>query len=76
MESVGEFRLKGFQRPVAAFNVVAVRDTAAAGLSEVSGQGTHGGQSSILAEPPLGSGAPAGTRAEPGSASSQGTSWT
>jgi DNA-binding response OmpR family regulator len=27
--SVGEFTLKGFQRPVAAFNVVAVRETAA-----------------------------------------------
>jgi adenylate cyclase len=29
VEPVGEFTLKGFQRPVAAFNVVAVRDTAA-----------------------------------------------
>jgi adenylate cyclase len=34
-ESVGEFRLKGFQRPVAAFNVVAVHDKAAAGLTQV-----------------------------------------
>ncbi len=33
---VGEFELKGFQRPVAAFNVVAVRDKAAARLSQVS----------------------------------------
>jgi adenylate cyclase len=37
VELVGEFRLKGFQRPVAAFNVVAVRDKAAAGLTQVSG---------------------------------------
>ena len=29
VELVGEFTLKGFQRPVAAFNVVAVRETAA-----------------------------------------------
>jgi adenylate cyclase len=29
VEPVGEFTLKGFQRPVAAFNVVAVRETAA-----------------------------------------------
>jgi adenylate cyclase len=29
VEPVGEFMLKGFQRPVAAFNVVAVRETAA-----------------------------------------------
>jgi hypothetical protein len=43
VEPVGEFTLKGFQRPVAAFNVVAVRDTAAAELSQVSGQGTDGG---------------------------------
>jgi class 3 adenylate cyclase len=28
VEPVGEFTLKGFQRPVAAFNVVAVRDQA------------------------------------------------
>ena len=38
VESAGEFTLKGFQRPVPAFNVVAVRDrAAAAGLSQVSG---------------------------------------
>jgi class 3 adenylate cyclase len=36
-ESVGEFRLKGFQRPVAAFNVVAVRAKAAAGHSQIPG---------------------------------------
>jgi adenylate cyclase len=30
VEPVGEFTLRGFQRPVAAFNVVAVRETAAA----------------------------------------------
>jgi len=29
VEPVGEFTLKGFQRPVTAFNVVAVRETAA-----------------------------------------------
>jgi CheY-like chemotaxis protein len=29
VEPVGEFTLKGFQRPVGAFNVVAVRETAA-----------------------------------------------
>ena len=29
VESVGEATLKGFQRPIAAFNVVAVRETAA-----------------------------------------------
>ena len=29
MESVGEVTLEGFQRPIAAFNVVAVRETAA-----------------------------------------------
>jgi adenylate cyclase len=34
VEPVGEFTLKGFQRPVAAFNVVAVRETAAE-LSQV-----------------------------------------
>jgi adenylate cyclase len=34
VEAVGEFTLRGFQRPVAAFNVVAVRDTAAE-LSQV-----------------------------------------
>jgi adenylate cyclase len=28
VEPVGEFALKGFQRPVAAFNVVAVREAA------------------------------------------------
>ena len=37
VESVGEFNLKGFRRPVAAFDVVAVRDRAAAGLSEGAG---------------------------------------
>jgi adenylate cyclase len=37
VDPVGEFTLKGFQRPVAAFNVVAVRDKAAAVLSQVSG---------------------------------------
>jgi adenylate cyclase len=37
VESVGEFSLKGFQRPVAAFDVVAVRDKAAGGLTQVSG---------------------------------------
>jgi DNA-binding response OmpR family regulator len=34
VEPVGEFTLKGFQRPVAAFNVIAVRETAAE-LSQV-----------------------------------------
>jgi hypothetical protein len=29
VESVGEVTLKGFQRPIAAFNVVALRETAA-----------------------------------------------
>ncbi len=33
VEAVGEFTLKGFQRPVAAFNVVALREAAAAALS-------------------------------------------
>ena len=28
VEPVGEFTLKGFQRPVAAFNVIAIRDPA------------------------------------------------
>jgi hypothetical protein len=28
VEPVGEFMLRGFQRPVATFNVVAVRETA------------------------------------------------
>jgi adenylate cyclase len=37
VEPVGEFTLKGFQRPVAAFNVIATRDKAAAALSRVSG---------------------------------------
>jgi adenylate cyclase len=37
VESVGEFSLKGFQRPIAAFDVVAVRDRAAAGLSGAVG---------------------------------------
>ena len=36
VESVGEFRLKGFQRPVTAFNVIAVRK-AAASLPQPSG---------------------------------------
>jgi adenylate cyclase len=36
-ESVGEFRLKGFQRPVPAFNVVGMRSEAATELSRVSG---------------------------------------
>jgi hypothetical protein len=31
VEPAGEFTLKGFRRPVAAFNVIAVRDEAAAG---------------------------------------------
>jgi adenylate cyclase len=35
VESVGEFELKGFQRPVSAFNVVAIRETAAE-LSDVN----------------------------------------
>jgi len=30
VEAAGEFTLKGFQRPVPAFNVVAVREAAAA----------------------------------------------
>jgi adenylate cyclase len=34
VEAVGEFTLRGFQRPIAAFNVVAVRETAAE-LSQV-----------------------------------------
>ena len=33
VESVGEFTLKGFQRPVAAFNVVAIHEPATAGPS-------------------------------------------
>jgi adenylate cyclase len=37
VEPVGEFTLKGFQRPVAAFNVVAVRDKAELPLSQASG---------------------------------------
>src|SRR6266516_4847981 len=36
VEPVGEFTLRGFERPITAFNVVAVRDTAAE-LSQVSG---------------------------------------
>ncbi len=38
VEAAGEFRLKGFQRPVAAFNVLAVRETA----DELSGFQTTG----------------------------------
>jgi DNA-binding response OmpR family regulator len=34
VESAGEFTLKGFRRPVAAFNVIAVRDQTAAVLDE------------------------------------------
>ena len=34
VEPLGDFTLRGFQRPVAAFNVVAVRETAAE-LSQV-----------------------------------------
>jgi len=37
VESVGEFNLKGFRRSVAAFDVVAVREKAATGLSPVPG---------------------------------------
>jgi adenylate cyclase len=37
VEPVGEFTLKGFQRPVPAFNVLAVRDQEAAGLSRALG---------------------------------------
>jgi adenylate cyclase len=37
VEPVGEFTLKGFQRPVPAFKVVAVRDPAVLGLSQASG---------------------------------------
>jgi hypothetical protein len=37
VEPVGEFTLKGFQRPVPAFNVVAVRDQAELRLSQASG---------------------------------------
>jgi len=37
VEPVGEFTLEGFQRPVPAFNVVAVRDKAELGLSRASG---------------------------------------
>jgi adenylate cyclase len=37
VESVGEFNLKGFRRPVAAFDVVAVREKGATELSRVSG---------------------------------------
>jgi class 3 adenylate cyclase len=37
VEAVGEFALKGFQRPVPAFNVVAVRDTAETRVSQAAG---------------------------------------
>jgi len=37
VEPAGEFRLKGFQRPVPAFNVVALREQAELRLSQASG---------------------------------------
>jgi len=37
VEPVGEFTLKGFQRPVPAFNVVAVREQTELRLSHASG---------------------------------------
>ena len=37
VEPVGEFTLKGFQRPVSAFNVVAVREQAEIRLTQASG---------------------------------------
>jgi hypothetical protein len=36
VEPAGEFTLKGFRRPVAAFNVIAVRNQAAASLPQAS----------------------------------------
>jgi class 3 adenylate cyclase len=39
VEPAGDFTLKGFRRPVAAFNVLAVRDRAAAELSRASDSG-------------------------------------
>ena len=37
VEPAGEFTLKGFQRPVPAFNIIAVREKAEFGLSQASG---------------------------------------
>ena len=48
VEPVGEFALKGFQRPVAAFNVVAIRQPATA-LSDVSARKAFGSGSNRAA---------------------------
>ena len=53
VEPIGEFTLKGFQRPVAAFNVVAMRDTAAPSGTGGPLQAPH--DSSVRPRPSLGS---------------------
>ena len=54
VEPVGEFTLKGFQRPVAAFNVIAIRDAATelpSGLDSAHGDGAEPAQPLRAAEP-------------------------
>ena len=53
VEPIGEFTLKGFQRPVAAFNVVAMRDTAAPSGTGGPLRAPH--DSSVRPRPSLGS---------------------
>ena len=54
VEPVGEFKLKGFQRPVAAFNVIAIRDPTTelpSGLDIGHGDGAEPAQPLRAAEP-------------------------
>jgi hypothetical protein len=54
VEPVGEFNLKGFQRPVAAFNVIAIRDPTTelpSGLDIGHGDGAEPAQPLRAAEP-------------------------
>jgi len=54
VEPVGEFKLKGFQRPVAAFNVIAIRDPTTelpSGLDIGDGDGAEPAQPLRAAEP-------------------------
>ena len=54
VKPVGEFTLKGFQRPVAAFNVIAIRDAATelpSGLDSAHGDGAEPAQPLRTAEP-------------------------
>ena len=53
VEPIGEFTLKGFRRPVAAFNVVAMRDTAAPSGTGGPLRAPH--DSSVRPRPSLGS---------------------